>query len=317
MDWLSERQLAEAVLDSLTASICVVGQDGTIVAVNETWRNFARENRGEGSFLGENYLEVCRKARGTGARAAHQFGAAIARVLAGDSERFEVEYPCHAPRQKRWFLARVTPLRRKLDASKAPPAAIISHQNVTDRKQLELRLRRLADTDELTGVANRRKFMTVATHLLEKMKSGNKPGSLVSMDIDHFKAINDTHGHAAGDAVLCFVVNKLRRHLRSVDIFARIGGEEFAMLLPDTDEWGAVMVAERMRAGIAAAKFSSAGKAIALTASFGVTAFDPQGDDVDAALRRADAALYQAKNEGRDKVRAFAPRMALEPAQSA
>lgn len=316
MDWLSERQLAEAVLDSLTASICVVEPGGTIVAVNDTWRRFSRENKGENAFLGENYLTVCKKAKGSGARAAHRFAEAIEKVLAGDGERFEVEYPCHAPRQKRWFLARVTPLRRKLDESKAPVAAIISHQNVTDRKRLELKLRRLADTDELTGIANRRKFLTVASHLIEKTRSDDKPASLISLDIDHFKAINDTYGHATGDKVLCFVVDQLRRELRSVDTFARIGGEEFVILLPETDEWGAVMLAERMRTKIASARFSSAGAGISLTVSFGVTAIDPRGDDVDAALRRADAALYQAKNEGRDKVRAFAPRMAPEPAQS-
>ena len=302
MDWLSERQLASAALDALTSNICVVDRSGTIVAANETWRRFSRDNDGQEDFVGENYIDICMKATGRDAQTANRFGAAIVKVLAGECDHFEVEYPCHGSRERRWFLARVTPLRSKEYHAPKPIAAIISHQNITERKTLELKLRRLADTDELTGIPNRRKFMSIAATLMDQIRVSNKPASLIGVDLDRFKTINDTYGHGVGDEVLCFVVDMINSGLRSVDTLARTGGEEFSILLPDTDEWGAIMVAERLRESVSAASFATDNQSIRLTINLGVTALDPKEHSLDAALSRADSAMYKAKHAGRNRV---------------
>ncbi|AVF04275.1 GGDEF domain-containing protein [Devosia indica] len=124
------------------------------------------------------------------------------------------------------------------------------------------------------------------------------------VDLDHFKAINDTHGHAAGDEALRHVAGQFRCAIRRRDLLARIGGEEFAVLLPSTDEWGAIMVAERLRALIASSTLDVETGTINLTASIGVTALRKGDHNPDDAMGRADRALYRSKDEGRNRVRA-------------
>ncbi len=182
-------------------------------------------------------------------------------------------------------------------------AAVITHQDITARKLLEFDLKKLAETDELTGLKNRRKFLAKADKVLERLKGEGMPASMFIIDLDHFKIINDTHGHAAGDEALRHVAEQFKQGIRRGDLLARIGGEEFAVLLPNTDEWGAVMVADRVRTLVAdSAADTEAGK-LHLTASIGVTSLCRSDRNPDAALGRADAALYRAKDEGRNCVR--------------
>lgn len=303
MDWLSERQLAGAVLDALTASICVVDNKGVIVAVNGAWRQFSNDNGGKGAFLGENYLHVCRRATGPGAQGAYRFAQSIEDVLAGKLHRFETEYPCHSRHERRWFFARVT----RLDTANSDgvtSAAVISHQDVTARKLLELELKHLAESDELTGLKNRRRFFADIEKAFERLNHADIPASLFIVDLDHFKTINDTHGHSVGDEALCHAAEQFRRAIRRRDLLARIGGEEFAVLLPNTDEWGAIMVAERVRALIAASTMKAQVGTISLTVSIGVTSLRKDDRNAEDALGRADRALYRAKEEGRNRVRA-------------
>lgn len=306
MDWLSERQHAGAVLDALTASICVVDRNGVIVAVNEAWRKFSADNGGRGAYLGDNYLEVCRQATGAGAEAARRFGERVEDVLSGGTERFETEYPCHAPTVRRWFLARVTRLRPDALATEGDVdcAAVVSHQDITPRKAMEFELKRLSETDELTGLKNRRKFVAGASKALERLKRDDTPASMFIIDLDNFKSINDSHGHAVGDKALCHAADQFKRALRRGDLLARIGGEEFAVLLPNTDEWGAIMVAERVRAFIAGSPPETEAGKLYLTASIGVTSLRVTDRSPDDAMGRADTALYRAKEDGRDRVRA-------------
>jgi len=199
----------------------------------------------------------------------------------------------------------VTRLRAAGEApnSDSDSVAVISHQNITARKLMEFELKRLAETDELTGLKNRRTFFTSAGILLDRLKRFNTPASLFIVDLDHFKAINDAHGHAVGDEALCHATNQFKRAIRRNDLLARVGGEEFAVLLPDTDEWGAVMVAERVRAIVASSTLDIESGKLDLTVSIGVTSFSRNDRNPDAALRRADIALYRAKDEGRNLVR--------------
>ncbi|WP_374449131.1 GGDEF domain-containing protein [Stella sp.] len=167
----------------------------------------------------------------------------------------------------------------------------------------ELELRRLATTDSLTGLLTRRAFAAEAAREVARASRTGRPLACIAFDIDHFKSINDRHGHAAGDRVLQAVAAVCRRHLRAVDVAGRLGGEEFAILLPEADRAAAGEVAERLRAALEAAELAQGEGAIRVTASFGVGALRPDERSADPVLERADAAAYAAKREGRNRVR--------------
>lgn len=163
-------------------------------------------------------------------------------------------------------------------------------------------LERLATTDPLTGISNRRYFMDFATKEFLRSQRYSHVFSAIQMDIDHFKKINDTHGHAIGDEVLnAFAVN-CQEILRESDVLGRIGGEEFSIILPETEKQGALIVAERFRQTIADLKVYADDHAVRFTVSIGLTSLRQDDADIKAVLRRADEALYLAKNGGRNKV---------------
>lgn len=164
------------------------------------------------------------------------------------------------------------------------------------------RAREQARTDELTGLANRRAFMELGMAAVDQANRYERPLSLLMMDIDHFKRINDTHGHAAGDQALRAVAKELRYVARAADTPGRLGGEEFALLLPETSATDAMAVAERLRRGVAALVIHHGGKPLVLTCSIGVAEEGPATNDIDALIRAADRALYVAKEGGRDRV---------------
>lgn len=161
-------------------------------------------------------------------------------------------------------------------------------------------LERLATLDYLTGCANRRHFYAMAEAELARCRRYGRPMGLIILDADHFKAINDRFGHAAGDAVLRALAGTLRAGLRDLDVLGRIGGEEFALLLPETPRHESLSIAERLRRHLAESRIDYEGRELAVTASFGVTAREPGDGNVDAIIRRADRALYEAKAAGRN-----------------
>lgn len=177
-------------------------------------------------------------------------------------------------------------------------------QDIARRKAMEQELTRLATTDPLTGVANRRRFLEQTEMELARMKRYGKPAALLMLDIDHFKRVNDTYGHAVGDALLQHLATLARVHLRHVDLFGRLGGEEFGVLLPDTGRAGARQFADRFRRYVADSPFESDKGAISLTISIGVAQFEADDVASDSILARADAALYRAKEGGRNRVEA-------------
>jgi diguanylate cyclase (GGDEF)-like protein len=174
-----------------------------------------------------------------------------------------------------------------------------------ERKQLESRLQRLATTDPLTGADNRRSFGERASMELARSRRYQRPLSLLMLDLDHFKAVNDRFGHAVGDEVLRTFAQVCRETLRDADVFARMGGEEFAVLLVETSAGRASLVAERLRANVARLAIPTPGAtsdAVSVTVSAGAATANEDDETLDALLARADDALYRAKRAGRDRV---------------
>jgi two-component system cell cycle response regulator len=161
-----------------------------------------------------------------------------------------------------------------------------------------------AVTDALTGLNNRRYLDTHLATLVDRSNRRGRPLSVLITDIDHFKFINDTHGHEGGDDVLRDFARRVRGAVRGADLACRYGGEEFVVVMPDTTTDIAAQVAERLREAVAAAPFriSATGVAAPVTTSVGIATLEADGEGADALLRRADKALYQAKNNGRNRV---------------
>jgi diguanylate cyclase (GGDEF)-like protein len=169
-------------------------------------------------------------------------------------------------------------------------------------QQANLLAVKLARTDDLTGLNNRRAFVEMGRQAMDQARRYNRPLALVMFDIDHFKDINDSFGHAAGDAVLQAVAEATRHRARAADIAGRLGGEEFALLLPETTGADAVKLAERLRADLHALEVSHEGQTIRFSCSFGVAARGEEILVLDTLLNQADQALYRAKRQGRNRV---------------
>ncbi|MFH1463681.1 MAG: GGDEF domain-containing protein [Pseudomonadota bacterium] len=164
-------------------------------------------------------------------------------------------------------------------------------------------LRELAVVDELTGLRNRRFFDGRLQYELDRVERYRNPLALALLDIDHFKAVNDTWGHAAGDVILHELAVLALRQVRRVDLLARVGGEEFALLMPDTEEGGARTVCTRLLEGVRDTVFHVGGREVGLTVSMGLAVALPGWEGDPARLfRAADQALYRAKLDGRDRI---------------
>jgi len=185
----------------------------------------------------------------------------------------------------------------------AAETCVAQARSALDTVALLGEVEQLATTDELTGLFNRRQFFFLA-HREQARRRGPGPGGLtvVMADIDHFKRVNDALGHGAGDIVLKDVAHRLKNGLRQTDIVGRYGGEEFALLLPDTAPEQAREVVERLRLSIAASPIDADGRAVNVTVSFGVANRSAAGEDLDQLLTLADRALYRAKEAGRNRV---------------
>jgi diguanylate cyclase (GGDEF)-like protein/PAS domain S-box-containing protein len=176
------------------------------------------------------------------------------------------------------------------------------YRDITERKMQELELRRLATTDALTGLSNRRHFIERLTQEFARYERYAHPAAVLMLDIDFFKSVNDSYGHAAGDALLRRFAAVCQRVVRRTDVVGRLGGEEFAVMLLDRTDAEALEQAERIREAVAALRLDDIDPDLRVTVSIGVSSFESAGGSVDAALARADRALYQAKENGRNRV---------------
>ncbi len=182
------------------------------------------------------------------------------------------------------------------------PAVQSVVRDITERKQMREELTRLATTDPLTGICNRRRFFERLELEWSRARRHSRPMSILMFDLDHFKRVNDTHGHAVGDSVLKDLCKEADDLLRSEDVLARLGGEEFAVILPEIDRKTAEAVAERLRQRLASVEVAAPEGVVRCTVSIGVIQCRLAHESLDVALKRVDDALYRAKRSGRNLV---------------
>ncbi|MDQ3629918.1 MAG: diguanylate cyclase [Actinomycetota bacterium] len=220
--------------------------------------------------------------------------AAAWRILAGEIDCWQTEKRFLLPGgEVVWAIANMTFLR---DEEGRALHWLGQFQDITARKELEGRLQRLADEDPLTGLPNRRRFERELESTLALSARNGPPGALLLLDLDGFKAINDLHGHAVGDATLVAIARELRARLRRTDTLVRVGGDEFALLLPHTGEQAARRVALDVEATVRATTLGAGKPTVALSVSVGVAAFgDAEHPSPAELLARADADMYAAK----------------------
>ncbi|OAN56011.1 hypothetical protein A6A04_10660 [Paramagnetospirillum marisnigri] len=283
----------DALLETLPIPIFARNRHGDFVTCNKAYERFFGTAKEE--MTGRTVFDMFP------GDLAQSYAAADQDVLSGRGNRtYEIEVP-HADGSRRNV---VIDKACYADANGAAAGIVGTVVDITEREELERELRRLATTDPLTGVGNRRHFLNLAEAELSRVHRHDRKLSVVTFDIDHFKRINDGHGHGVGDDAIRAVAEACVSALRDIDVVGRMGGEEFAVLLPETDLAAAEEVARRLhdRIGEIRLHTEKGNGPLCISASFGVSEVADTDQTIDCALRRADAAMYEAKEGGRDRV---------------
>ncbi len=293
-DLAAAAQFQQAVLDSTSAQIAVLDRAGKIVQTNAAWRNYASEFKFAKS-VGQNYLSLLSEQFLLAPATVETVAAGMASVAAGKAPFFLVVEPLQCKCHRCWFTVKITPV------NDAEHRLVVTHEDVSLLKQAELASAALANIDTLTGAFSRQHFMRLAEQELARSRRYALPLVVLMLDLDHFKRINDTYGHQAGDAVLQGFVQTTKSVLRESDVMGRIGGEEFAVLLPNTTPEGGSTLAMRIMAEIRAHPVQAKGRRIVYTVSMGAACMSGQASFGEL-LAECDTALYRAKNAGRDQL---------------
>lgn len=199
-------------------------------------------------------------------------------------------------------------------AAKLSPVFLVAYITTmlsSDIRRALTQIKSLSETDELTGVLNMRAFSKVCDRLFRQSVRYSRPISVLMIDSDDLKSINDTHGHEAGNRMLRLTVQCIQDHMRETDVLARYGGDEFVLLLPETDCKGAMEVADRIRKEVAATPLPTREKKVAFTVSIGAACSPEHGSSLEALMERADQAMYVSKNEGKNRSTLHKPRLAI------
>lgn len=225
-------------------------------------------------------------------------------VLEGQSAAHKLEYRMlHKNGSIRWILDQANIMQ--WDAKGKPTRMSGIHSDISERKKMEMELIRQARTDYLTGLINRNQFIELAGQAFSSAQRYKNPLSFLMLDVDFFKKVNDTYGHIAGDAALQKLAKVCLETLREIDIVGRLGGEEFAILLPQTGREQAYEAAERLRLALANARVYVEGKEFGFTVSIGLADLNTEHGTIDDLINNADKALYNAKRSGRNQVCIF------------
>lgn len=283
--------LFQAIVENVGDLVAVLDTDGRRVYNSPSYRPLFREKdirQGSSSFMEihpddrERIREVFRKTVATGIGECSEF-----RFVLKDGSIRHMESDGRAIR----------------DADGKVSKVVVISRDITEQKRLEADLREMAATDMLTGLPNRRHFLAQLEQEKARVsRAEEKNAAVLMIDIDHFKRVNDTWGHATGDHVLRHLATLMREDLRRIDTPGRLGGEEFAVILPGADLPAAEIFAERLRKQVAETPATHDKQSIPVTISIGVTEIKPGDISADDALTRADRALYRAKECGRNRV---------------
>jgi len=289
VDPLQHLELLREVLALLPVGIRITDGEGRVVYGNPAARTIWAGVRPVGI---DRPRKDWQAGDGTGIEA--ESAAAERAILTGTpSVNEEIEVEC-ADGSRKIVLSSAIPLPA---AGGGIAGAVLVDHDITERKRREERLRAIADHDALTGAYNRRFLNAFLAEEMERCRRYRTPLAVIMFDLDHFKNVNDAHGHQAGDTVLRGIAECVLRELRGADVLARYGGEEFVIVAPGIARRQAEALAERLRARIAAERFEGLPR---VTCSFGVCEFN--GGDADSLIARVDELMYEAKRKGRNCV---------------
>jgi diguanylate cyclase (GGDEF)-like protein/PAS domain S-box-containing protein len=293
-DLAAAAQFQQAIFDSISAQIAVLAQDGMILQTNAAWRTYMSELNFEES-VGRNYLTVLKDLFAVPLSTVEAVVAGMAMLAAGEVSHFYVPEPIRCLCGRWWFTVKITAVH---DAAQR---MVVTHEDVTALKCAELASLALANVDVLTGALSRQHFMALAEQELARSLRYALPLMVLMLDLDHFKDVNDSYGHSTGDAVLQGFVQSVKGVLRESDVMGRIGGEEFAVLLPNTTQEGGCALANRIIGEVRANPVTFEGQSIAYTVSIGASYLTTQ-KSFGELLAECDSALYRAKKGGRDRL---------------
>ncbi|MDD3323680.1 MAG: sensor domain-containing diguanylate cyclase [Sulfurospirillaceae bacterium] len=293
----------KSILDSIVEQIAVIDLAGNIVFVNQSWISFGQNNqcKSKADWTTINYLKVCDDSAKMGDHFGQKASVGIRKVIASEIPMFYFEYPCHSPKEKRWFIMSVTPFLFENNTY-----LVISHKNITQRKIAEEAVLNLSRIDGLTNIPNRRYFDNFLKEEWRRCLRLQLPITLAIIDIDYFKLINDTYGHQAGDECLKkigLLVKKFTK--RPSDLCARYGGEEFAIIFGNTDFKTSMKMLNRLLKDITDLQIPNEKSPImpTLTVSIGVSTILPSAQISEKTLvASADKLLYIAKEKGRNQI---------------
>ena len=291
---LAAAQFQQAVFDSISAQIVVLDHAGCILQTNAAWQNYASQCKYVAS-LGQDYLALLARNFVVDPASMDALVAGMAAVVAGEALHFRLADPVQCSCGSYWFTIKFTPVH---DAANR---LVVTHEDVSELKRAELASVALANVDHLTGALSRQHFMNLADQEMARSQRYELPLVVLMLDLDHFKLVNDGYGHAAGDAVLKGFVQTAKSVLRESDVIGRLGGEEFAVLLPNTTQQGGIALANRILESVRASPVAVGDQRIAYSVSIGAGYLDKQKTFAEL-LGQCDEALYQAKHAGRDRL---------------
>lgn len=290
---------AQAALDASASEVVVLDSAGTIAAANRAWRRFARD-RGVPAGrtgVGVDYLDVLDRAVRAGVPQARLIAAGIRDVLDGRVRTYGIDYCLEVEGAEQWF---------QMDVTQIPAGgAIVTHQEITWRKNIERRLIHQATHDPLTGLPNRVLLEDRIATAAQRSHRHSTPMAVLFCDLDHFKVINDTFGHAVGDDVMIAVAHRMQEFLRASDTLGRLSGDELVIVCEDIGtEQDAIALARRILEGFTQ-PIQIEQHPLPITVSIGIAIGMPR-DGVegwpDAMLRASDEAMYRAKRAGGARV---------------
>ena len=277
----------DAVVETLHDGVIVLDIKGRIVDINPAARNILKssDQRLVGSAVQNSQEQIFRK---------------ISALLKTAPSQVDIEIQGGS---KLYYEVSINDVK---DKQNELLGKVITLHDITERTLLFKKVETLAFQDSLTGIDNRRHFISLCKREIYRMRrSGGRPSAVVMIDLDNFKSINDTYGHACGDQVLIDFTRAIQSHLRTLDIFGRVGGEEFALFLVDVNREEALEILERLRVSVEAVQIQVDGKDLNITASFGMVSTDQvklEDLEIEKLLSLADQALYRAKEAGRNRI---------------